>query len=853
MAWVIPPAPVVRCAPADLCTPSPLHSAGPAASPAPGRRWRRGRGVTASAATATLAVALAGAMALGPAATNTAAQVVQDTPESPATHGAPTYAIAADGERLPWPGDDRAALAIPTALWDAARAALAQSHRRIGYTRDEMDPYGSLAHRLMSIELLFADAAVLPRESGRITDGLLNAARGTLTSDPGFGSQGEAVPGPAEVVRLAYVLTDVRAGRGYRVPGLLPPLPLPTAPEGGTDGAAAPSESAEQAARRQALSAQLGPGATAAWGVDFIPETATPADAIRHILAITGDGREQALASSGFLDLPIAVQRLAVRLYIAARVADPWLTVAFRDAEARLGLSTGAPSDAGGASPADLYQFVVQPWDDTLAGIADPVALTDSLRLLDGVDRTALAYASILYLTHVQHAIDEYRASTAGADAASLPETGPEGVAIDTHLGRIRLYGAADHAIAASEDGRDLFTVDLGGNDTWRGSLGRSGGVRQRTSAAIDFSGNDVFGDGTEVGAFGCGLLGIGLLWDAGGNDRYQVRESALGCGWYGTGVLVDAGGDDAYLVDRGWSEGHAVGGVAAAIDLSGNDLHSCGFESQAHGSTLAAAVLIDLEGDDSYVARDDGRVSALYLNQSVAMAQGCGHGRRADLDRGGHSLAGGWGVLVDGAGNDRYHSQVWSQGAGYWWGIGILEDRGGNDEYRNGKYSLGAAAHFAIGVQVDLNGDDQYNVNNDTAVNQYHGHARDGSIGVAVDGDGNDRYRFRNHCGGSSDLGSIGLFWDRRGADVYLYEPNDFGPANGWAETPPMGSATVYPLFRSFRDEIMSIGVFLDTGGDDQYPAGFERIGWSDDAAWQRNRGPLSWSWAWDGELWQQ
>ena len=152
--------------------------------------------------------------------------------------------------------------------------------------------------------------------------------------------------------------------------------------------------------------------------------------------------------------------------------------------------------------------------------------------------------------------------------------------------------------------------------------------------------------------------------------------------------------------------------GVGALIDLEGDDEYDCVEQAQGLGGTLGAGLLIDVKGNDTYVARDDGNVSALYLGQSVAMAQGCGYGRRADIGDG-YSLAGGVGILLDGAGDDRYHAQVWSQGCAYWWALGILEDRGGNDTYRNGKYSAGAAAHFAIGVCVDLAGERPHNATN--------------------------------------------------------------------------------------------------------------------------------------------
>jgi hypothetical protein len=298
--------------------------------------------------------------------------------------------------------------------------------------------------------------------------------------------------------------------------------------------------------------------------------------------------------------------------------------------------------------------------------------------------------------------------------------------------------------------------------------------------------------------------------------------------------------------VDTHWGQACAHVGVGVLADLAGNDRYVCGYESQSHAGTLGASLLLDVAGDDRYLARDDGNISELYLGQSVAMSQGCGQGRRADLGDG-HSLAGGVAFLVDGAGNDSYHATAWSQGCAYWWAAGFLEDLGGDDTYRNGKYSSGAAAHFAIGCQTDLSGDDAYNVGNDATKNQFQGHARDGSIGISIDGDGNDVYKLTTMCGGASDLTSIGLLWDRRGDDVYELAFTAPEKADGWSDTPPLGTSSLYPRSNDFRDDVDSWGLFLDTGGKDRYAG--EGLGRADGAEWPTRRGRRSWGYGLDVE----
>ncbi len=74
---------------------------------------------------------------------------------------------------------------------------------------------------------------------------------------------------------------------------------------------------------------------------------------------------------------------------------------------------------------------------------------------------------------------------------------------------------------------------------------------------------------------------------------------------------------------------------------------------------------------------------------------------------------------------------------------------------------------------------------------------------------------------------------------DAALERPR---PPNGWTETPPFGAATVSEALRSFRDELFTYGLFLDTGGHDTYrwdvPATQAA---KDDATWTRKNGPIS------------
>ncbi len=565
-----------------------------------------------------------------------------------------------------------------------------------------------------------------------------------------------------------------------------------------------------------------------AWGLAEIPNGTATADGLRILLGleIAAEG-EHAETVAEFEKLPPQVQRFLLRLAIARRVVLPWL-------------SQSIPAPEDDSQGAGLRRSLAAPWID---GENDQGATLDGrcFRWMREVDRSPIAYGSALFGAHLKTALAELQA---WFDVNGREELAKVGALDWRGLPGIRVLGTANDEIGGPQPS---IVVDLGGGDRWSGRLAVSNGPTDPLSVVIDLGGDDVYDGGEESFGMGCGVFGLGGLFDLAGNDRYTVKDSGLGCGWFGTGVLWDGAGNDEYVVKGKWGEGVAHIGAGILVDLAGDDRYECAEQSQGMGSTLGCGLLLDVAGNDEYVCRDDGNVSALYLNQSVAMAQGCGYGRRADIGDG-RSLAGGWGMLVDGSGDDRYHAQCWSQGCGYWWGVGAIEDHAGNDVYENGKYSLGAGAHYAIGVQVDLSGDDRYNVGITTTKNQFQGHARDGSAGISIDGDGNDHYLLKNMCGGSADLCSVALFWDRRGDDVYeATMERDMG------EPGPFGSASMYPPSRSYRDDIPAVGVFLDTGGSDAYSGDPRKDGGArDGGGWKEGRSAQSFGLGWDAGIYK-
>lgn len=509
------------------------------------------------------------------------------------------------------------------------------------------------------------------------------------------------------------------------------------------------------------------------------------------------------LTDPAFARLPVATQQLISRIVRAAGDADPFLHQAFRGSAYNALFSSGPTAS-------DMYRAVTAPWREDRGGqyaSSHPFGLD----ALDQVDRKALTFCGVVLTAHLDSAIAHWLAD------ASVPASTPNGqTAIQTPRGWVVCTGPGADTISPSHQPL-LAVIDAGGNDVYLGRTASTMVPRQYFSIVIDRGGDDAYQSSGDTAAICAGVLGVAILVDVDGNDRYVAGTHSIAAAFHGIAILQDRAGNDTYELQGQYGQGAATAGVAVLDDHRGDDLYLCAAEAQAYAQTLGAAMLIDRDGNDHYLARLDGAPSEIYLWQSVSRAQGAAFGRRADLGDG-HSLAGGVALLLDVRGNDTYTAGAWSQGCGYWWAMGMLEDWEGNDTYTNGKYSIGAGAHFAIGVQVDLMGNDAYNVGNGDVVNQYQGHARDGSIGVSIDGAGNDQYLLRTHCGGSADLNSIGWLWDRGGNDVYACDYVLLGDPNGWTDTPPLGTTTLNAPFGTYRDELMSVGVFLDGVGTDTY-----------------------------------
>ncbi len=353
-------------------------------------------------------------------------------------------------------------------------------------------------------------------------------------------------------------------------------------------------------------------------------------------------------------------------------------------------------------------------------------------------------------------------------------------------IGWVVIGGLGDNAY---DMGAIAGVLDPGGNDTYRWTRVRTG-----SQGIIDLAGHDRY-EGTEHQGPASGFLGLSFIDDAEGNDHYSCGDFGCGAGILGAGMILDRTGDDRYS-GASFSLGAGAFGVGAIVDQAGNDVYESASYSQGLGGPLGFGAILDTKGNDLY--RADGRVGSAYDLAAVfySMSQGIGFGAR-------QLCAGGTGLLVDGAGDDRYEAGEFSQGGAYYHAFGALIDVAGDDLYRGDRYSQGFAAHQGAGVLIDLTGNDTYWAT--TAASQ--GAAWDESMALLLDACGDDIYRGALLSQGAAAHQSAAALVDLSGSDRYQ------------ARGPCSQGASGDNGYHFAKSHTRSVSVLVDLGpGDDVF-----------------------------------
>ncbi len=238
-------------------------------------------------------------------------------------------------------------------------------------------------------------------------------------------------------------------------------------------------------------------------------------------------------------------------------------------------------------------------------------------------------------------------------------------------------------------------------------ALGRDSRVGPGAAAAVDLSGNDIYGDPQaprSCGANGGGDMGAGSLFDRSGLDTYTAgHRGVMGGAHFGVGIAVDGSGDDTYTgTTKGVNGGGDYIGVGLLVDRSENDVYTGTHYGVNGGGMRGLGVLIDMAGNDRYFANNRG-------------TNGGGDG--------------GAGLIFDNTGNDRYvGGNKGSTGGGYFAGVGLIVDGAEDDFYAGGYHGSVGSGDFGIGLIVDLAGQDSYPPGPDQSI------APKGLIGAQLD-----------------------------------------------------------------------------------------------------------------------
>jgi hypothetical protein len=348
------------------------------------------------------------------------------------------------------------------------------------------------------------------------------------------------------------------------------------------------------------------------------------------------------------------------------------------------------------------------------------------------------------------------------------------------------------------------FLIDLDGDDIYSNNAGGCDSVADGIALCIDHAGNDQYLAPDRQFVQGFGFLGVGMLVDLAGDDKYTARHFSQGAGIMGVGALWDLGGSDTYDA-HAFCQGAGMFGIGMLLDDSGDDLYDCATLGQGAATTLGIGILSDLAGDDRY------QLALTTSKDALGQAPGYGQGGALSFRQfpweGKLTNYGGVGMLVDHAGNDSYRTNGWcDQGGSYIMSLGVLVDDAGNDRYSAGT-GQGSGIHITNAILIDKQGDDVYEGGFRSG-----GSGGDRSPGFLIDYQGNDTYKSKTSSYGTGCKPfCFSLFIDYQGSDSYVCpEPREKITFNNWDSFGgvwPESDPSLWPF-----------AICLDLGGNDDY-----------------------------------
>jgi len=428
--------------------------------------------------------------------------------------------------------------------------------------------------------------------------------------------------------------------------------------------------------------------------------------------------------------------------------------------------------------------------------------------LLERTDRDALFAAAEALAPLINRQVLDKLAELPDNSSVECPGVSGKVVrVINTPGGSIVVGGRGKNVYRLDEMGGVSCVIDLGGDDEYLEGMAT---VERPVLVLLDLKGNDVY-RATRPGTQGSALLGASLLIDVEGNDTYIAQDLAQGSCVGGVGILVDMAGSDRYQGVRR-VQGSALCGLGMLLDYEGDDDYRAAMWAQGFGHPLGFGLLDDVQGRDHYFAGGMWRDSYPETPGMEGWSQGVGAGIRQVAN-------GGFGIILDGEGNDVYEYDYIAHGGGYWLGVGFARDFAGDDKYigstttnYNGsprtepqfqRFACGFGCHYTIGFMFEDGGNDYYR---GSIMNM--GFGWDCSVGFLCEFGGNDKYEptGTSTCGQGAQA-SLGVLFDYDGDDSYGGYGQGLAPSSiSYHDLPGCGG---------------NFSFLVDYGGEDTYACG--------------------------------
>jgi len=326
------------------------------------------------------------------------------------------------------------------------------------------------------------------------------------------------------------------------------------------------------------------------------------------------------------------------------------------------------------------------------------------------------------------------------------------------------------------------------------------------------------------------------VRWPTEAPVRWKTEDGVIYIGTEGPDVyredawiIIDPGGDDLYLNNAGGASGwHRA---ACVIDLAGNDRYLTDAPFSQGAARFGVGILIDLEGDDTYLGKEFCQGAALV---GVGLLLDGGGRDRFVADRFAQGAAAfGHGMLRSlGSDGDTYHVEQYGQGFARTAGYGTLEDHGGDDRYVAGtkypssmysQWTGGRTVHWSFAQGCSFGFYCRYDEPDGAGGRRLVTREMfPGGVGLLIDHDGHDNYEGSMYAQGTAYFYGLGMLIDRAGNDRYRATWYGQGAAPHFAAGILVDAAGddvyegMHQVQGNGRD--FSVGVFVDLIGDDRY-----------------------------------